>query len=377
MSRAGKYVNRGNYKYFLPKPLPPDPPVQIDKELLKIFGEANHQLGNLNGIIQTIPNPLHFITMYIRKEALLSSQIEGTQASLVDVLSFEKEEKKIRDRNVREVINYIKALEYGLKRINEIPFSLRLLKEIHGVLMKGTRGENRNSGEFRDNQNWIGPPGTDIADAEFVPPPVEEMKKALAEFEDYYHYGNEEPIIKCGLLHAQFETIHPFLDGNGRIGRLLITFFLMEREILQEPILYLSSYLKQNRQDYYKSLMRIRDSGDWEGWLRFFLKGVVDVARQGILTANSILDLQKRDREKIKENSKSKNSLLLFDLLLENPIIIVEDIIEKLGISRGTAYKLVKEFMEIGILVEITGKERYRKFLYNEYFKIVSKGTED
>ncbi len=375
INRSGSYQQRGSYRVFVPKPLPPDPPVHYDDELIALLSSAMGSLGKLEGLAQVIPNPNHFIQMYLRKEALLSSQIEGTQASLVDLLASEKKEPAAVPNDVREVINYIEALNYGLKRVRELPFSLRFLKEIHEILLRGVRGKDRAPGEFRSVQNWIGSPGCSIEEAEFVPPSVPDMLEALHNFERYYHEGKEPPLIKCGLLHAQFETIHPFLDGNGRIGRVLITFCLCEQEVLSRPLLYLSYYFKKRRRDYYDSLMAVRDKGDWESWLKFFLRGVINVAELGVDTAMRLISLRGTDRARVQSLTSSVNALPLYELLFERAVITVREVIDRLDVTYATAGHLIGLFEDAGILREITGYARNRVWVYNSLMKVLEEGT--
>lgn len=376
VSRAGYYQEESSgYKVFIPKPLPPEPPINYDNELLELLSEANQSLGKLEGLAEVIPNPDHFITMFIKKEALLSSQIEGTQASFSDLIISESKKKSIISPEVQEVMNYIKALYYGLERVNDLPVSLRLLKEIHDILLKDTRGSNRNRGSFRKTQNWIGPLGSTIMDADFIPPPVNVMSTALGEFEHYYHYGTEPALIKCGLLHAQFETIHPFIDGNGRIGRLLVTFFLCEQKVLERPLLYLSFYFKKNRMKYYEMLMNVRNKGEWESWLKFFLQGIIEVSQLAVDTAKRILKLQDYHREIIRNKSNSMHSFGLYDYLLYKPIISVRSVAKELGVTYTTANRLTESFVAIGILSEITKRARNREFVYEEYLNVLSEGT--
>lgn len=270
--RAGRYINQPTgYRAFIPAPLPPDPPVRLNGELQPLLSEANYALGRLDGAIHTLPNPDLFVTMYVRKEAVLSSQIEGTQSSLQDLLAAEASIlDPDRPRDVHEVINYVKAINYGLKRLNELPVSVRLIREIHQILMKGVRGGHLTPGEFRRTQNWIGPAGCTLSEAVFIPPPPDIVPQAMSDLERFLNSPSKLPVlIQVGLAHAQFETIHPFLDGNGRVGRLLITFLLTERKLLSKPALYLSHYIKRYKQDYYTRLQGVRDVGDWEGWLTF------------------------------------------------------------------------------------------------------------
>ena len=290
--RAGQFVKQpGNYRAFVPALLPPRPSIDLDDEGRRILSDADRALGRLDGCAHVLPNPDLFVAMYVRQEAVLSSQIEGTQSSLTDVLQVET---GIRGRklplDVAEVVNYVRAMNHGMARLEDLPLSQRLLREIHGVLLEGVRGEDRTPGEFRRSQNWIGPDGTPLENATFVPPPVREMTAALANLEEFLHDSDDLPVlVHCGVAHAQFETIHPFLDGNGRVGRLLITLLLCERSILHRPLLYLSHYLKKNRAEYYDRLMAIRAKGDWEGWLKFFLLGVYEVSCQAADTARAIL----------------------------------------------------------------------------------------
>ncbi len=276
-ARAGRYVQQETgYKAFIPAPLPPKPPVEIDAEMQELLSTADRALGRLDGSIQTLPNPDLFVFMYVRKEAVLSSQIEGTQASLNDVIKAEADIfDPARPTDVSEVINYIAAMNHGLARLKEIPLSRRLMEEIHERLLRRARGNKMNPGEFRKSQNWIGPQGGAMTDALFIPPPYHVAEEAFADLENFLHdEGPIPPLIRIGIAHAQFETIHPFLDGNGRVGRLLMTFFLCNRGILQRPVLYLSLYLKQHREEYYARLQSVRDKGQWEEWLKFFLRGV-------------------------------------------------------------------------------------------------------
>jgi len=377
MGRAGTYIDKAGYKIFIPKRLPPDPPIIFDEELVRLQEEASLALGELKGLAEVIPNPDHFITMYIRKEALLSSQIEGTQASLADVIVSETEKEYAVPTEIREVINYVKAMYYGLDRVKDLPVSLRLIKEIHEILLKDARGRKREPGEFRKIQNWIGVPGTSIEEADFVPPPVNEMNDALSNLEIYYHNNNNEPaLVKCGILHAQFETIHPFMDGNGRIGRLLITFFLCEQGILEKPLLYLSYYFKKYRLEYYEKLMKIREEGDWEGWLKFFLTGVTQASTQAIETAKRILSLQEEHKKIINDNTNTPNAFHLHELLLSRPIIDINYVKDKLNVSYVTARNLVNSFEKMDMLHETSKKERYKEYTYREYLNILTEGTE-
>ena len=307
--------------------------------------------------------------MYVRHEAVLSSQIEGTESSLQQVLEFEAGDPSPgTPADVEEVVNYVAAMNHGLSRLDELPLSLRLIREIHARLMEGVRGADRAPGQFRRTQNWIGPAGCSLRDAAFVPPPPHEMGEALGEFEGFLHQADDVPVlVKCGLAHAQFETIHPFLDGNGRVGRLLITFLLCEREILQRPLLYLSVYLKAHRAEYYDRLMAIRNSGDWEGWLKFFLRGVAEVSRAAAHTARAILDLRESRRQELAGNA---NALALLDHLFERPILSVRGAERLLGTSYVTASKAVGQLEARRVLEEITGQRRNRRFRFTPYLEL-------
>ena len=279
MTRSGNFVKQlEGYTAFIPSPLPPKPTIKMDAELTRLLSKADRSLGRLDGATSILPNPDLFVAIYVRQEAVLSSQIEGTQSTLEDVLEYEIDAKgREQPKDVQEVVNYVNALRYGLECLQELPLCLRLIKEIHHKLLDGVRGGDRYPGEFRKQQNWIGSPGCTLTTATFIPPPVSEMHQALNNLEKFLHDRDSFPaLIHCGLAHAQFETIHPFVDGNGRVGRLLITFLLCQREILQKPLLYLSHYLKFHRSEYYDRLMAVRTDGNWEGWLKFFLKGIVN-----------------------------------------------------------------------------------------------------
>ncbi len=379
--RAGVVMNttRG-YAAFVPAKLPPDPPIIFDAEMQKLLSVADRKLGRLDGITQILPNPELFVAMYVKKEAVLSAQIEGTQASLVDVLNAPSNELNDRSFNeVSEIVNYVHAMDWGLKKLNSFPLSLRLIRNIHQILLKDVRGSNKNPGEFRKSQNWIGHQGCTLETATFIPPAVEDMELAMADLENYMHMDDDMPaLIKIALIHAQFETIHPFLDGNGRMGRLLITFWLCQQEILSKPLLYISYYFKQNRVEYYDRLMDVRTKGDWEGWIKFFLKGVASVSDEATESAKQIIDLQNNYSNLLLLNNKSNNSnRMLLDLLFERPIITKKEISEILNISLPTASTIVELFCELGILVDQTpNKKRYKNYMFAEYLQILNKGTE-
>ena len=378
-NRAGTYINQpGNYKAFIPKPLPPKAELKLDRETIEILSRADIAIGRLSGISEALPNPDLFLAMYVRKEAVLSSQIEGTEASLEDVLEYESENRpKTLPNDVTEVVNYVKAMNYGLERIKDLPLSLRLIKEIHAELMRGVRGGDKTPGEFRKTQNWVGPRGCTLSSARFVPPPPHEMMQALGDLENYMHSGLNYPLlIECGLIHFQFETIHPFLDGNGRIGRLLITFFLCHKEILKKPLLYLSHYFKQNRLDYYDRLMEAREKGSFETWIKFFLLGVATVAEEACDTSNKIIRLKNKDKDKIIDIYKETSKVAVFhERLFDRPIISINDVRKIMNTTFPTANNICAKLVKMNILKEITGKERNKLFAYKNYLDILKQGT--
>ncbi len=312
--------------------------------------------------------------MYVRREAVLSSQIEGTQSTLEDVLTYELDPSE-RDLplDVEEVVNYVRAMNYGLERQATLPLSLRLLREIHGELLQGVRGADRQPGEFRRSQNWIGPANVPLSRASFVPPPPAELSTALGNLESFLHQDGEDDLpalLQCGLAHAQFETIHPFLDGNGRVGRLLITFLLVHRGVPSRPLLYLSLFLRRNRGEYYDRLMAVRTAGDWEGWLRFFLRGVAETAEEATVTADEIMSLREQHRIRVQASHSPANGLRLLDLIFRYPLLTPNTVRALLGVSGMTAYKLLDRFEELGILEETTGAQRNRRFRYTQYLKL-------
>lgn len=374
-NRAGGYVNQlAGYRSFVPSPLPPTPPVDMT-DLWNVLSLADRALGRLDGASESLPNPDLFVFMYVRKEAVLSSQIEGTQASLIDVLQFEADGlKQGKAEDVGEVINYIAAMNYGLDRLDELPISLRLIREIHAQLLTGVRGGERTPGEFRRTQTWVGHPGSNLATATYVPPAPYDMLASLDNLERFIHSDANMPfLIKVGLIHAQFETIHPFLDGNGRTGRLLITFLLCQQKLLTRPLLYLSYYFKAHRTEYYDRLQAVRDAGDWEGWLNFFLRGVYEVSKEATETARQIVNLREEHRHLIPSHlgASSSNALRLLELLFTNPIIDVRSVSAKLGLSFAYVNTIIRDLTQIGILSEITGNRRNRKFSYTPYLDLL------
>ena len=374
LGRAGRYVSQpSGYKAFIPAPLPPDPPVHRDEEMDTLLSLADRALGRLDGVTSILPNPDFFVAMYVRYEAVLSSQIEGTQSTLEDVLEFEVDQKgRDRVKDVEEVVNYVAAMNHGLNRLNEFPLSLRLIREIHEKLLSGVRGSHRDPGEFRRSQNWIGPDGCTLMTATYVPPPVPDMNEALGNLETFLHDEAHIPVlIRSAMAHAQFETIHPFLDGNGRVGRLLITFLLCHRGVLHRPLLYLSHYFKQHRAEYYDRLMAVRNDGNWEGWLKFFLRGVAEVSDDAVDTARNILNLRETTRQTVtRELLNSTAGLTLIDYLFERPMIAVKMAQQHLACSYVTANNLIIQFEKLGLLEEITGWKRNRRYRFRPYLDL-------
>lgn len=375
-NRAGIYVTQpSGYKSFKPHNLPPDPPIAFDSSMIDLLSKADRMLGKLDGITQTLPNPNLFVSMYVQKEAILSSQIEGTQASLTDVLDINGTREK--REAVGDIVNYVKAMNYGLSRLSDFPLSLRLIKEIHAELLSNGRGSERNPGEFRKSQNWIGPAGCSLQNATFIPPSVPDMTDAIGALEIYMHQNDSlPPLIKIALIHAQFETIHPFLDGNGRMGRLLITFWLCQQKILSRPLLYLSYYFKQNRIEYYDRLMEVRRSGDWEQWVKYFLNGVYVTSNEAISTAMEILSLKEECEQKISQ-SNNVNYNRLLDHIFETPVISKNGVASFLSTTQPTASRIVDDFVNKGILADLTpDKQRYKRYAFLSYIDILSRGTE-
>lgn len=363
---------------YVPQALPPIPPVQLER-LYGRLEAANRAIGRLDGVASILPDTPLFLYMYVRKEALLSSQIEGTQSSLSELLLFESEDVPgVPLDDVQEVSNYIGAMNHGLNRIREgFPLSLRLIREIHETLLSKGRRSTKQPGEFRRSQNWIG--GTRPGNALFVPPPPERVMDLMAGLEEFIHADTPEIpfLVKAGLVHVQFETIHPFLDGNGRLGRLLITFLLCTHGILKEPILYLSLYFKSHRQQYYDLLQRVRDQGDWETWLEFFLDGITETSLQAADAAREILWLFEADRHRIEELGRpAASALRVHQMLQQKPLIVINEAAEKLKMSQPTVAKSIQHLEELGIVRETTGRQRGRRFVYSEYLNILNRGTE-
>jgi Fic family protein len=374
-NRAGVYLPQPTgYRAFVPAPLPPTPPLRLMSELQLALSDADRAVGRLDGSIQTLPNPDLFVLMYVRKEAVLSSQIEGTQSSLQDLLAAEAHVlSPDTPRDVDEVVNYVRAMNYGLNRLNELPVSVRLIREIHHELLAGARGSHLEPGELRRSQNWIGPAGCTLSEATYVPPPPDVVPQSLSDLERFLHADSALPmLVRIGLAHAQFETIHPFLDGNGRVGRLLITFLLCERGVLAKPVLYLSHYFKRHRTAYYEHLQAIRDRGEWEGWLTFFLRGVADVSAEATETARRILALREVHRALVTQHlgRGAANGYRVLESLYERPIVSVGHVESVTGLTFVAANDLVARLTDLGILAEITGNRRHRRFRYDQYIRL-------
>ena len=373
--RAGRYrLHPEGYRAFLPKPLPPDPPLRIDPELQALLSHADQALGRLDGAVQILPNPDLFVLMFVRREAVLSSQIEGTQSSLRDLLRAEANiHDPERPADVAEVVNYVSALNHGVRALSSGPLSTSLLLALHRRLLSGLRGSDLLPGEFRTDVVWIGSPGAPLNDATFVPPPPEAVPECMEELESFLSRRDSLPaLVRAGLVHAQFETIHPFFDGNGRVGRQLIALSLCERGILQKPVLYLSHYLKARRTEYYQRLQAVRDEGAWEEWLKFLIAGVAEVAIESTDTARSIVALREDVREDLLAHlgRGAANALRLHERLFETPIIGVQQACELLDLGFSAANRLIDRLVERGVLVEVTGNARNRRFAYHRYIEL-------
>ncbi|HEX5206421.1 MAG TPA: Fic family protein [Steroidobacteraceae bacterium] len=381
-SRGGRYITQPTgHRAFMPAPLPPQPAIALGGELQGLLSAADRSLGRLDGSVLTLPNPDLFVFMYVRKEAVLSSQIEGTQSSLQDVLAAEAQLfEQTLPRDVDEVINYVRAMNYGLARLAELPVSVRLIREIHSELMRGMRGGTLQPGELRTSQNWIGPAGCTLNTATFVPPPHAAVPAALGDLESFLHAPDElPPLVKIALAHVQFETIHPFLDGNGRVGRLLITFLLTERGVLHKPVLYLSHYFKQHRQTYYEQLQAVRDQGAWEAWLAFFLRGVIEVAGEAAETARRVLQLREVHRAAITEQlgRAAGNGHKVLESLFDRPIVAVSDVQKMISTTYVAANSLVSRLVKLGVLSEMTGYARNRRFRYAPYIALFNEARHE
>lgn len=376
--KAGEFVKQsGGYNAFIPDPQPPR--ITYDAGLQLLLSKADAALARLDGVTEVLPNPDIFVAMYVKKEALLSAQIEGTQVSLQGVLEFEanlKPKENIAD--IREVLNYIRALHFGIGKLQTSDLSLALIHEAHRMLISGTRGSDKKPGKYKDRQNFLGTPGCTILEAAYVPPPPEKTEDLMRDLEQFIITPDTIPVlIKTALIHAQFETIHPYLDGNGRMGRLLITYYLYRTKALSRPLLYLSFYFKKYKPEYAERLNEIRFHGDWEKWLKFFLRGVIEVSENAIQSAREIIALKDKSvRLLMEHNVGGVNAIRLLDLLFDNPTVSIREVADTLGISGLAANKLVKRMVEMGILAEITGKERYRKYAFVDFIRIIEKGTQ-
>lgn len=378
-NRAGHLITNLSgemaYKSFVPTPLPPKPSIELTEDMINLLIKANSQLAVLESIATRIPNVELFISMYVRKEALMSSQIEGTQATLEDVLDPMIEANTNRD--VADVVNYIKATEFAIKRLHELPLCNRLIKETHAVLMEGVRGQEKSPGEFRRSQNWIGGQGSTLKNARYIPPSPDDMIEAMSDLEKYINADDElDALIRAALIHYQFETIHPFLDGNGRVGRLLITLFLMEKKVLSTPALYISYFLKKNRVEYYDRMTEVRAKGNYEQWVTFFLRALLESAEDATATIDELITLHDKNAAVISGMGRAaKNAMLVFEYLEANPIIEIRKTAEALSITFNTASSAVKRLVDAGILVQTTNASRNRTFAYEDYLSILRKGT--
>lgn len=376
MGRTGKYVTAGGIRHFVPNALPHTPMVDL-VSLQPVLSDANIALGRIDAITRFIPNTDLFVYMYVRKEAVLSSQIEGTQASLSDLFQFEAGVNSV-DQNKRadvdEVVNYIDAMNWGLDELGRVPLSMRLLKGVHKRLLAGTRGSSKNPGNIRRIQNWIGPEGEDASVASFVPPPPNYVQDLLSNLEQYFHAKDEMPaIVRAGVCHAQFESIHPFLDGNGRLGRLLITLLLCDKGVLTRPLLYLSAHFRQHQSQYYQLLNKTREDGDWESWLRFYLEGVRDVANGATETAEKILKFQQETTSLVRTALPTNaTATALLDILYKRPVITIKEAAKTLGMTFPPVASLIAEFDRLGLLVEITGRKRDRVYRFQPYIDRLS-----
>ena len=379
MNRAGTYKKNLSEKMafnsFVPAVLPPNPPIELNNEIVEILVKANRQITLLEGISSRMPNIDLFISMYVRKEALMSSQIEGTQATLEDVLDPMLENNT--NRPVGDVVNYIKATDFAINRLKELPLCNRLIKEAHKVLLAGVRGQNKCPGEFRHSQNWIGGAGSTLQNARYIPPSVEDMQQAMSDLEKYINAeDNLDVLIRAGLIHYQFETIHPFLDGNGRIGRLLITLFLMEQNVLTTPALYISYFLKKNRIEYYDRMSEVRLKGNYEQWIKFFLEAVYESAKDAVETIDKLTALHDKNCAKITNlGRRAKNGMRVFEYLESNPIIEIKKTSQELDIAFNTISSVIKDLINIGVLEQTSTQSRNRTFAYKEYLEILKEGT--
>jgi Fic family protein len=383
--RAGVFRTEGRgdaaFRAFIPKPLPPEPPLRMDGALLSLFGRATAAVGRLDGVAAQLRNPDAFLWTYVRKEAVLSSQIEGTQSSLTDLLLHENEQAPgVPTDDVEEVSSYVRAMMTGLDLLRtQLPLSLRLIRGIHAELVRGTRGADKTPGEFRRSQNWIG--GSRPGNARFVPPPPDALMPALDNLEKFLHDESTPPLLKAGLAHAQFETIHPFLDGNGRVGRLLITMILINEGVLKVPMLYMSLHFKRNHQEYYERLQRVRTHGDWEGWMDFFLDGVASVATAAAQTIDALDRLMTEHSTllgsrggSVYQSAAAQNNLAVYDHVCQRLVVTAPRVAHSTGISAPTVRRVLNEMQTQGMLQEVTGKSRNRVFVYQPFLDLLEDG---
>ena len=380
MNRSGVYISnlRGEaeYKSFKPTPLPPNPELKINSEIVKNLVEANRDLVRLDTAARLIPDVKLFILMYVRKEALISSQIEGTQCTLDDILDPYADTNKNCD--VADVVNYISACSYAINRLEKMPLCNRLLREIHERLMQGHRGQEKNPGEFRRSQNWIGPTNCTLKEARFIPPNVDDMNTAMSELERYINEGDDyDPLIRIALIHYQFETIHPFLDGNGRVGRLMILLYLLEQKIITSPVIYISFFLKKNQIEYYDRITEVRRSGNYEQWVNFFLEAVSAAAKDSLRTVEELSELHEKNINSLPTTSRQKDNVRrVFDYIEKYPIIDIKKTALDLGLSYNTVSSIVRKLVDEGILKDTTNNSRNRVFVYQEYLSILKRDTE-
>jgi len=369
-SPSGKLIRAtGGYRAFVPNLLPPR--LDWDDDLVSILSKADIALGTLSGLSETLPNPHLLIYPFIRREAVLSSRIEGTQSSLSDLLLFEATRVEKRG-DVKEVQNYVRAMEYGLNRLNELPLSLRFIRELHSVLMEGVRGSHATPGEFRQSQNWIGSPGATLGEATFVPPPVPEMQECLNQMEKFLHAETRlPPLVEAALVHYQFETIHPFLDGNGRIGRLLVTLLLCQRNVLGKPLLYLSAFFEQHRQEYYELLLKVSSAGAWRKWIKFFLQAVAEQSADAVTRSRRLQELLRSYTQLARDKHMPPTAGQLVELILMKPVINARTAQEFLKVTYPAAQKAISSLEEAGILTEITGRKRDKAYAANEILKVL------
>lgn len=367
-SPSGKLVRATEgYWAFVPGPLPPK--LEWDDVLVSVMSKADLALGTLSGLGETLPNPHLLIYPFIRREAVLSSRIEGTQSSLSDLLLFEATQIEKRG-DVREVQNYVQAMEYGLKRLNELPLSQRFIRELHGVLMEGVRGQHATPGEFRRSQNWIGSPGATLSEATFIPPPVAEMQECLGQLEKFLHAEAKlPPLVEAALVHYQFEVIHPFLDGNGRIGRLLVTLLLCQRNVLSKPLLYLSAFFDRHRDEYYDLLLRVSSRGAWQEWIKFFLTAVTEQSVDAVSRSRRLQELLRSYSQLARENRLPPTAVQLVELVLMKPVLSARTAQEYLKVTSPGARKAIKALEDVGILTEITGRKRDKAYAANDVLK--------